>query len=167
MGAYAESMPATGTRVSDSSDDPGGDDPGGDGPLRGTLGDSQPLDMRWLIESALSCALVAMLGLALVPTPRYIAWTALLVVPITLGRRVGRLPGVVAAITSAYVYLLAHGHPRFEMHVTDRLTIRMAFSLGVLGALGAVAASRRSGGLHADSSATGDLRIARVEAPRG
>lgn len=119
------------------------DDPGGEDPPRSSRCDEPPSTIEPLIASAGSCALVALLALALVPAPRFVAWLALLFASIALGRWVGRQPGVAAAITSGYFYLVAHGRPRFDMHVTDRLTIRMAFALGALGALAVLGASRR------------------------
>jgi hypothetical protein len=121
----------------------GADDPGGDATLGSPFDVEQPVTVKFLTEVVLACVLVAALAIALVPTPRFIAWPVLLVAPALLGHRLGRAPGVVAAITAAYLYLSVHGRPRFEMHVTDRLTIRMSFALGVLGALAALAASRR------------------------
>jgi hypothetical protein len=139
----------------------GADGPGGEAPLRSAFGDEQPVTLKLVIEIVLLSAFVALLALALVFTPRYFAWTALVVAPALLERRLGRTPGVVAAITAAYLYLFAHGRPRFEMHVTDRGTIRMSFALGFLGALAALANTRRPAQRELFRRETGLVKIER------
>jgi hypothetical protein len=78
---------------------------------------------------------------ALVPAPRWAAWIALVVLPALVARVSTRSAGMTAAATAGMLYLVAHGRPRFVTTVTDQLTIRMSFLLGILGAAGVAMAS--------------------------
>jgi hypothetical protein len=71
--------------------------------FRSAFSGEQPVTVKSLTEVELSCLLVAALAMALVPPPRFIAWPVLLGVPALLGLRLGRTPGVVAAITAASI----------------------------------------------------------------
>jgi hypothetical protein len=84
---------------------------------------------------------VAAAAFALVPAPRWAAWTALVTLPALVASRSTRSAGMTAAATAGMLYLVAHGRPRFATTVTDQLTIRMSFLLGILGAVSAATAS--------------------------
>jgi hypothetical protein len=88
-------------------------------------------------------AVVTIAGLAMVPLPRLIVWIALAAVPGVLGYYVTRPCGIAAAATSCLLYLWAHGDPRFASTITDQWTIRCAFLLALVGALGACAGDWR------------------------
>jgi hypothetical protein len=96
-------------------------------------------------EVVLPVAVIAAAALVLIPTSRAFAWLALLAISTAVGWRVGRSPGIVAAATAALAYMFVHGQPRFASTITDELTIRASFILGILGAAGAAVADRRYG----------------------
>jgi hypothetical protein len=100
----------------------------------GTGGPSRLLIGR---DVLLPAAIVTSAALATIPLPRALAWFALLLIPGVLGHHVTKSCGLTAAVTSCLMYLWAHGDPRFALTITDQWTIRCAFLLGILGAVGA------------------------------
>ena len=94
-------------------------------------------------EMLVPATVTSLAAVALVVAPRWFAWTALLALPAAFAWVVSRSAGIVAALSAATLYLLAHGRPRFASTVTDPLTIRLAFLLGLLGAGAAVLADWR------------------------
>jgi hypothetical protein len=101
-------------------------------------------------------------ALVLLPAPRVVAWTALLLVATAIGWRAGSAPGVVSAVTACFSYLFAHGRPRFASTISDPVTIRAGFVLGILGAVCAVAADWRARTAHPATGMAGG-RLTRRE----
>jgi hypothetical protein len=79
-------------------------------------------------------------ALALIPATRIVAWIALLALPAGFGHLRGRAAGFHAASAAFLMYMLVHGRPRFAFTVTDQLTIRASFMLGMLGLAAALLA---------------------------
>jgi hypothetical protein len=132
-------------------------------------------ELRLVVYRDLILPVVAtsVLAFTLLPAPRFIAWLALLCVPAMFGYLASRACGLTAAAAAALLYLWAYGHPRFATTITDPWTIRVAFLLGLLGALAAAIGSWRHdvrGTSRAEPTepANGFSRAAdRASSPRG
>jgi hypothetical protein len=92
----------------------------------------------------LPIVLTTLVAFASLPAPRYVAWVALFAVTAEIGRRVSRSAGMFSAAIASLAYMFAHGRPRFASTVTDQLTIRASFLLGILGVTAAVVADWRA-----------------------
>jgi hypothetical protein len=87
------------------------------------------------IDIAVPIGFISIAAATLVAVPRPIAWVTLAVLPPIFGRLVGRTSGLTASVMSGLAYLFAHGRPRFESTITDRLTIRAGLLLCLLSTL--------------------------------
>jgi hypothetical protein len=96
---------------------------------------------RDVLPATAATAATAVLAFGLIVVPRLVAWPVLLASVVAYAVR-SRVQGIAAAVTASMLFMLVHGRPRFATVVSDAMTIRLSFALGVTGAVVAIVLDR-------------------------